>query len=126
MKTIKQIYTVEAPVDKVWKAFVDPREIDDWGGGPAEMDGSAGTEFKLWGGDIWGKNLEVEPGKKLTQEWYCGDWPEPSKVTFAFKQNGDNTQIDLLQENVPDDEEKEIADGWKRYYLGPMKEMLEM
>lgn len=126
MKTIKQNYTIKAPVEKVWRALTDPKEIDDWGGGLAEMDGEVGTEFKLWGGDIWGKNLEVDANGKLVQEWYGGDWNEPSKVTFIIRGNGNETTIDLIHENVPDDEEKEIADGWKRYYLGPMKEMLEM
>ncbi|MBI3342509.1 SRPBCC domain-containing protein [Candidatus Curtissbacteria bacterium] len=126
MKTINQTYTIKAPIEKVWKALVDPQEIDDWGGGPAEMDGQAGTEFKLWGGDIWGKNLEVVPNEKLVQEWYGGDWPEPSKATFTLKSADGATTVELVNENVPDREEKEIAIGWKKYYLGPMKEMLEM
>lgn len=126
MKNLKQTYTIKAPVDKVWNALVDPREIDDWGAGPAEMDDQVGTEFKLWGGDIWGKNLEVEPLKRLVQEWYGGEWAEPSKVMLLLKADGDGTVVELDQSNIPDDEAKEIADGWKRYYLGPMKEMLEM
>jgi len=126
MKTVKQTYTINSPVEKVWKAVIDPKEIDDWGAGPAEMDGNVGTEFKLWGGDIWGKNLEVEDKKRLVQEWFGGDWPEPSKVTFTFKDDEGKTVVYLLHENIPDDEAKEIADGWKQYYLGPIKEMLEM
>lgn len=126
MKTIKQSYTIKAPVGKVWEAFVDPKVIDDWGGGPAEMDENVGTEFKLWGGDIWGKNIEVEPQKKLVQEWYSGDWPEPSIVTITFRSGSDKTTLNLLHENVPDNETQEIEDGWERYFLGPMKEMLEM
>lgn len=126
MKTIKQSYIIKAPIDKVWDAFVVPKVIDDWGGGPAEMDDQVGTEFKFWGGDIWGKNIEVDGKAKLVQEWYSGDWPEPSKVTFTFMGDKEKTTVELLHENVPDDEAKEIEDGWKRYYLGPMKEMLEM
>lgn len=126
MKTVKQTYKVKAPVEKVWKALVDPKEIDDWGAGPAEMDDKVGTEFKLWGGDIWGKNLEVEPAKRLVQEWYGGDWSEPSRVILVLKEDGDGTILDLDQTNVPDDEAKEIEVGWKKYYLGPLKEMLEM
>lgn len=126
MKTIKQSYVINAPLEKVWEALVDPQVIDDWGGGPAEMDDKVGTEFKLWGGDIWGKNLEVEPNKKLVQEWYGGDWNESSKMTFILKSEGNKTIVDLFQENVPDSEEKVIADGWKKFYMGPMKEMLEM
>jgi len=90
------------------------------------MDDQAGTEFKLWGGDIWGKNITVEPRRKLVQEWYSGDWPEPSIVTITFSGGSGKTMVNLLHESVPDNEAKEVEDGWKRYYLGPMKEMLEM
>jgi len=38
MKIIKQKYTIKAPVARVWQAFVDPKIIDSWGGGPAKMD----------------------------------------------------------------------------------------
>jgi hypothetical protein len=30
-----------------------------------------------------------------------------------------------VHENIPEGEVDEIADGWKRYYLGPLKELLE-
>ncbi len=86
MKTIKQSYVINTLVEKVWEALVDPQTIDDWGGGPAEMDDKVGTQFKLWGGDIWGKNLEVEHNKKLVQEWYGGDWSEPSKMIFYIEE----------------------------------------
>ena len=125
MKTIKQTYKINAPAEKVWQALVDPEEIDFWGAGPATMDEQVGTEFSLWGGDIHGKNIEVDPKRKLVQEWFGGDWDEASVATFSLKENGNKTEVDLLQTNVPDDEAKEIADGWKQYYLGPIKEYLE-
>ena len=38
---------------------------------------------------------------------------------------GDSTRIDFLHEGVPDNETKDIAQGWKDYYLGPLKEYVE-
>jgi len=125
MKTSKQNYKIDAPVAKVWKAFVDPKEIEAWGAGPAEMNDKEGSEFKLWGGDVWGKNLEVVPHKKLVQDWYGGKWEQPSKVTFTFSEVDGKTKVDLLQENVPDSEAADIDDGWKRYYLGEIKKYFE-
>lgn len=125
MKTIKQIYKIKAPVEKVWQALIDPIEIDFWGASPAKMDDKVGTEFTLWGGDIHGKNLEVVENKKLSQEWFGGQWNEPSIATFTLKETDGKTEIELNQTNVPDDEAKEIADGWKQYYLGAIKEYLE-
>lgn len=112
-------------MEKVWQALIDPTEIDFWGASPAKMDDKVGTEFSLWDGDIHGKNTEVVENKKLVQEWFGGEWDEPSIATFTLKETDGKTEIELNQTNVPDDEAKEIADGWKQYYLGAIKEYLE-
>lgn len=125
MKTIKQTYLISAPKDKVWQALVDPKIIDDWGGGPAKMKDEEGFEFSLWGGDIHGKNVIVLKEKQLVQEWVSGDWEQPSKVTFNLSKEGDKTKIELIHEDIPDKDVKDIDDGWKRYYLSPLKELLE-
>jgi len=125
MRTIKQVYKINASVDKVWKALVDPKVIDKWGGGPASMDDKLNTEFTLWGGDIHGKNIEVVRNKKLVQDWFSGIWDKSTKVTFTLIEKGSNTELNLLHENVPDEETNDIADGWRTYYLGPLKKLLE-
>lgn len=125
MKTIQKNYVIMAPVEFVWKAFVDPHEIDAWGGGPAVMDDNEGTAFSLWGGDIHGKNIEVIINKKLVQEWYGGDWREASRATFLFYPEGNKTKVSLLHENVPDSEAKDIDAGWDDFYLGQIKSHLE-
>lgn len=122
---IKQTYTINAPIEKVWEAIVSPKIIDKWGAGPAKMDDKPGSEFTLWGGDIWGKNLEVVKGEKLIQEWFGGDWDKPSKLTIVLKGNSNSTQVDLVHEGVPKDEETDFADGWKTYYFGEIKKLLE-
>lgn len=125
MKTIKQTYTVKVPIERVWKALVDPKEIERWNAGPAKMDDKVGTKFKLWGGDIYGENTEVVKNRKLVQDWYGGDWPEPSKVTITLSTENEITKIDLLHDNIPDEEVGNIADGWNLYYFGELKKLLE-
>ncbi len=125
MKTIKQSYLINSSIESVWKALVDPKEIEKWGGGPVKMDAKVGTKFSLWGGEIHGKNIEVAPLKKLRQEWYGGKWSEPSYATFTLSQEKGKTTVELLQQNVLDREEKDLADGWNRYYLGEIKRYLE-
>ena len=125
MKTIRQEYQISAPAEKVWEALVDPKMIEKWGGGPAKMRAEAGFEFSLWGGDIHGKNIEVVKSKKLVQEWYSGDWEKPSRAAFVLTAKDGGTVVFLTHENVPDEEAKDIADGWNHYYLGKIKELLE-
>lgn len=125
MKTIKQKYVIKTPIAKVWQALVDPKLIDDWGAGPAQMSDQEGFEFKLWGGDIYGKNIKVIPESLLIQEWTAGDWQNPSKVSFSLKGDKGKTTIELLHENIPDKEASEIDIGWHQYYMGPLKEYVE-
>lgn len=125
MKTITQTYLINADVDKVWQALTDHKIIEKWGGGPAKMDSAVGTKFTLWGGDIHGKNIKVVKNKALVQDWSSGDWEKPSKVTFTLTPQDDGVKVDLLHEDVPDREADEITDGWKQYYLGPLKDLLE-
>ena len=125
LKTIKKLYEIAASQSQVWKALVEPEIIDKWGGGPSKMDSKIGFHFQLWGGDIYGKNIEVEEEKKLVQEWFGGNWKKPSIVTFTLKSENKNIILELEQVNVPDEEADDIDQGWDEYYLNPMKKMLE-
>lgn len=125
MKTITQSYLINAPVEKVWQALVDPACINAWGAGEAQMDDQVGSAFSLWDGDIHGTNTTVVAHKELVQDWYGGDWDQASKVTFTLTTKDNQTELTLLHENVPDSAEKDIDDGWKTYYLGPLKKYVE-
>lgn len=125
MKSLKQTYLIDAPVEKVWQALVDPKIIDDWGGGIAKMDDKEGTKFSLWGGDIHGINTKVIKEKLLEQDWMAGEWENYSKVIFKLTSKNGQTKVELTHEGIPDMEFGEIDDGWKKFYLGTIKELLE-
>ncbi len=127
MKNLKQSVKIKAPIAKVWDALVNSKAIEGWGAGPnVVMNDKVGTEFKLWGGEIHGKNIEVKQNVKLVQEWISGHWAKPSRVEFNLhSDDGMTTQLDLIHENIPDEEYADIDKGWKDYYLGPMKKYVE-
>lgn len=126
MKKIVQHYLINAPVAKIWQALVDPKDIESWGGGPAKMNDKEGAKFSLWGGDIHGRNIEIIPQKRLVQEWFGGKWDNPSTLTFTLtKKPTGGTMVDLLHENVPISDAKDIEQGWKDYYMGPLKAFVE-
>ncbi len=122
---INKSYFIQAPVARVWQALVDPAVIDQWGGGPAEMDDRVGTAFKLWGGDIYGQNVEVERERKLVQEWYEDDWSKPSVATFLLAEENGGTRLEFSHADVPDDSRADIDEGWDLFYLGAIKSFLE-
>lgn len=125
MKNLKKYYKVNAAPEYVFKALTNPLTIELWTGSPAIMDDQPGTEFSLWDGDICGKNLEVEPGKLLKQEWYFGEQEEPSIVTMKLHPDGKGTSVELLHINIPEEDFESILEGWDKYYFAPLKELVE-
>jgi uncharacterized protein YndB with AHSA1/START domain len=125
MPTIEQTYEMNATPEEVFEALVNPDLIQDWSGDEAKMSAEIGAKFSLWGGQMFGTNLEVITNKKLVQEWCYDQWETPSKVTFTIKIKGKKTIVNLLHEDVPEKSVNSIADGWGVYYLGAMQEMFE-
>ena len=127
MRTIKQTYEINAPREAVWAALTDPNQIERWGGGPAKMDENVGTEFSLWDGEIWGVNKKVVKNKLLVQEWWSetDKWENPSLAKFELSDDKEGTKLTLTQSGVPERNAKDIDDGWKDFYLGPLKDYLE-
>jgi uncharacterized protein YndB with AHSA1/START domain len=126
MGRIEQVFTIHAPVQRVWQLFTDPRLIRKWSDAPAAMSEDEGARFELWDGDIFGTNTQVITHKLLEQDWY-GDksWVAPSKVSFSFGGNGGTTLVRLVHEEVPDADLAAIEQGWQDYYMGPLGRLAE-
>lgn len=126
MSKIEQIYTINAPVEKVWWALTTADGAEAWGAGPAKFDSVEGGEFSYWDGDIHGINTRIIPQMLIEQDWYGHDDPDRKyKATFAlFTRENDTVEVHLTHEGDHDDTEKDIAD-WKDYYFDPIKELLE-
>ncbi len=125
MKRIEETYTIRAPLSRVWRALTDPKLIEAWSGAPAVMSDEEGARFSLWDGDIYGTNTKVVPQKLLEQEWYSRDWDKPSKVVFLFSGEGDRTVVMLVHTRIPEHEAKDLAQGWRDYYMGAVKSLCE-
>ena len=125
MPTIEKTYEMNATPEEVFEALVNPELIQNWSGDEAKMTANVGGAFSLWGGQMFGTNLEVVKNKKLVQEWCYDQWKDPSKVTFTIKAKGKKTIVDLLHEDVPEKSVNSISDGWDAYYLGAMQDMFE-
>lgn len=115
-----------ADPEEVFAALTNPFQIELWSGYPADMKPEAGYVFSLWEGDITGVNLEVMPNKRIVQEWFFGEQDEQSIVRITLKKAGGRTLLDLNHTNIPEDVYEEITEGWRDYYLGSVKSMLEM
>lgn len=87
----------------------------------AKLDG----QFNMWGDYLKGNVLEIDKPNTLKETWIVDGMEEPSIVTFTLKSIGNNTELTLLHENIPDNLVDELDSGWDDYYLGAIKQYLE-
>lgn len=126
MKDYKQYINIHAEPEDVYACLTNPFTIELWSDMPAKMEAKAKTEFEMFEGDITGKILELEPNKKVVQQWYFGNQEEPSIVTFKIHPDKAKVSLELRHTNIPDEAHDEITEGWKKYFLGRIKEFLEL
>jgi activator of HSP90 ATPase len=126
-KTIRQRVTIKASPHEVYEALMDEKKHAEFTEGVARISRKEGGRFSISDGEIEGKNLELVPDKKIVQTWRYSDWPEGhfSTVSFSLEEVEKGTRLVFLQTDVPDDKYEDIKQGWKDYYWGPLKEVLE-
>ena len=122
---IKQKIVIPAAPEEVYKAFMDAKKHSAFTGSKATSSPRVGGKFSAWDGYISGRNLELEKGKRITQEWITTDWPDnypPSKLELTFKKTKQGTEITMIHSNVPAEQADDLAEGWNEFYWKPMKD----
>lgn len=126
MKSFKKYYQIPAPPEEVYWALTKAQSIQLWTGAEVEFTEEPGTEFSFWDGDIVGKNLEFDYGKKIVQEWYFGeDNKEPSIVTIKLHQDKKGTSLEFVQTNIPEADYNDFTAGLDEYYLGGLADFFD-
>jgi glutathione S-transferase len=110
--------TLDAPVERVWKAITDGKEVGKWYGPADEFrievlawDCRVGGAYKVamfspQGGPhvVVGVFKEITPGRKLAYSWaWEGGLPMETLVTFTLKANGRKTDLPLTHEGFPNE-----------------------
>jgi uncharacterized protein YndB with AHSA1/START domain len=129
MKNLKKYYQIPATPQDVFTALTNPFTIELWTGEKAIMTTKEGDEFSLWGGDIVGKNIEIQDGKLLKQEWYFGEeenQDNASIVTMKLWEVKGGTSVELLHTNIPDEAFENIVEGWDNAYFGAIGKLFEI
>ena len=126
--TITQKVILPARPQEVYDALLDPKKHSAFTGSKATGKARVGAKFTAWDSYISGKNLELEKGKRIVQEWITTDWPEgypPSKLEFAFKEVDGNTELTMIHSEIPTDQRDELEKGWTDFYWIPLKNYFE-
>lgn len=126
MKYFKKYITIDAEPEDVYACLTNPFTIELWSDMKAEIQPVPNTEFEIFDGSISGKMLELVPNQSVVQEWYFGDQEEKSIVTFNIHPKKGKVSLEVRHTNIPDEVYDEIAEGWEKYFLGRIKEFLEI
>lgn len=126
MKDFKYYIQIGAGPEDVYACLTNPFTIELWSDMPAKMEAMPDTEFEIFDRSIAGKILELDTNKKVVQQWYFGEQKEPSIVTILIHPGKGKVSVELRHVNIPDENYEDISEGWVKYYLGRIKEFLEI
>jgi len=122
--TITQKVVIPASPEEVYDAFVDPKKHSAFTGAEATGEPKVGAEITAWDGYITGKNLELEKGKRIVQEWSTSEWPEgypPSRLELTFRKVKDGTELTMVHSEVPAEQAEDYRQGWIDSYWDLLK-----
>src|SRR3972149_10028083 len=108
---------------EVYNAWMDSKQHTKMAGAKAKVSNKVGGEFEAWDGYISGRNLELEPGKRIVQAWRTVEFDESeedSRIEVVFEPVEGDTKLILRHTKLPPPGEI-YKQGWEDNYFTPMK-----
>jgi uncharacterized protein YndB with AHSA1/START domain len=122
--TIIQKVVIPASPEEVYDAFMDARKHSEFTGAKATCDPTVGGKFTAWDGYISGRNLELQKGKRIVQEWITVEWPKgypPSTLELTFRKVKGGAEVRMVHSEVPEEQADEYRQGWIDNYWDLLK-----
>lgn len=133
--TLTMTRTYDAPVAAVFEAWVETSKVEQWWGCKQTTNVKSDIEKKVGGKynhvmTIQGAGeypmtcriTAYDPPNLLAYE-DASDDPNPMRVTIRFTSKGDQTEVRLVHENLPDNLSEIVNGGWTAA-LGKLHDLL--
>jgi len=116
-----------APAARIYQVLLDAKQFSACTKLPAVMDSRPGGTFKLFDGQIEGRNIELVPDKRIVQAWRPAHWPagEYSVANFELTAHMTGTRLIFDHKGFPAAEHDSLSDGWKAHYWQPLHKYLD-
>lgn len=122
--TIQHEVTFSASPREVFEALVDAKKHAAFTGAPAEIERRAGGKFTCYGGQLSGTIIELDPDRRIVEDWRSTKWPAGhfSRLSFVLTPlaEGRRTQLSMIHSGVPAGDFNDINKGWQVYYWSKM------
>ena len=113
----------EASAKKIYSAWLNSEGHTNMTGGEATISDNVGDSFTAWDGYIVGKNIALEPNKRIVQSWRTSEFEkneEDSELEILLNKVDGHTELTLIHKNIPESGEH-YKKGWDNHYFQPMK-----
>lgn len=124
--SIHQEVAFTATPQRIYEVLLDSKQFAAFTGLPAEIDPKAGGVFKMFGGMIVGRNVELIPDQRIVQAWRPTSWGPGvySIVKFELKSQGAGVLVVLDHTGFPESDFDGLTSGWPERYWEPLKKFL--
>jgi uncharacterized protein YndB with AHSA1/START domain len=115
---------IPATPQDIYDTWLDSRGHSAMTGGKATQSAKMGAAVTAWDDYITGKNLHLEPGKRIVQTWRTTQFTDAhgdSVISVTLAKVPGGTRLTLNHANVPDDQTSYEESGWKEHYFTPMQ-----
>lgn len=115
---------IPATPDRVYATWLSSDGHSAMTGGKAEVNAVVGQPFTAWDGYIEGKNVALEPNRRIVQTWRTTEFPSASpdsKVEVLLEPVGAGTRVTIRHSDLPEDQGPDYESGWLVHYFSPMK-----
>jgi len=112
--------------ERIYKLLLGSDEFAAMTGLPAAIDAREGGAFSMFGGLIFGRNVELVPNLRIVQAWHSSSWAAGiySIVKFEMESKGTKTRMQLDHTGFPEGKADHLDSGWNGHYLKPMAKLL--
>ena len=107
----------------IYRAWLNSQTHTKMTGSPAQASPEVSAEFSAWDGYIHGRNLELDPPRRILQAWRTIEFAEndPDSLLEVLLQPVEGgTQVVLRHSNLPAHGDQ-YREGWVENYFTPMK-----
>jgi activator of HSP90 ATPase len=107
---------------RMYAVLLDAKQFSAFSKDKAEIEALPGAAFKLFGGRIEGRNVELIPNQRIVQAWRPTTWHAGvySIVRFELTVRGSGMRIAMDHTGFPQDQFEHLSEGWPLNYWEPL------
>ncbi len=108
----------------LYEAWLDSKQHSAFTGSKAKINSKIGGTYTAWDKYISGKTIMLQPYSRIVQSWrtteFHDSYPD-STVEILFEKSANGTKLTIVHSGIPKGDGKKYKDGWKEFYIEPMK-----